>query len=82
VWWFGGMWIFGFLWFLFIIAMVWLVVGGIARGVGRGHWNDHDHERGGRDQAMAILRERFARGEIDEVEYLERRHALQEDGKR
>ena len=87
MWWFGGpgwggMWIFGILWFVFVIGMLWLVVGGIARGFGRGRWDAHDRERGGRDQSLAILRERFARGEIDEVEYLERRHVLEENGKR
>ncbi|HUZ00052.1 MAG TPA: hypothetical protein VMU89_06855 [Thermomicrobiaceae bacterium] len=82
MWWFGGMWIFGVLWFLFVVGMLWFVVGGIARGFGRGRWYDHDNGRD-RDPAMTILRERLARGEIDEMDYLERRHALLErEGKR
>ena len=32
--------------------------------------------RGGEDEALRILRERFARGEIDAAEYEERRRAL------
>ena len=51
----------GFLWLVVIVAVVWLVIrAATTRGQGKG---------GGADNAEGILRERYARGEIDEATY-------------
>lgn len=59
--WFGVMHI---LWWVLIITLVVMFVRGRA-----GHrWGEGE----GRDRSLAILRERYARGEIDQREYDER----------
>lgn len=55
----GLMWI----WWLFGLALLFLVVWAFARGVGA------PVPRGGDDSPEAILRRRYARGEIDDQEY-------------
>lgn len=71
----GGMFLVGLLWFLLIAAGVALVVWAVARSLGlrRGVSDDSN------DSALSTLRERFARGEIDEAEYWDRRRALETD---
>lgn len=54
------------LWWVAIIALAVLVFRAITRG----------HRRPG-DSALDILRERYARGEIDAAEYAERKKQLQ-----
>lgn len=75
MWWIGGAWGLGMLltmllfWGLVITGIVllirWLVAGGSGPGVGRGS-----------DRALEILRERYARGEIDKDEFEARRRDL------
>lgn len=81
----GGPWAFGFFPFLFFIPIFWiLVIGLIVFLVGRrrrAFWREH----GGYGQygpwaassnAEATLAERFAQGDIDEVEYRKRLEVL------
>lgn len=66
----GGGWIMGWMWVMGLVglvatvAVVWLIVYVIARGL-RGQ------ARGGQDPEE-ILKERYARGEIDDKEYQHR----------
>ncbi|HEX6301770.1 MAG TPA: SHOCT domain-containing protein [Acidimicrobiia bacterium] len=70
-----GGWAWGFAW-LFVILLVVLVVALVAwavRSVSRG-----GSARSGRNGAVAVLEERFARGELSPEEYRERRRVLDE----
>lgn len=56
-----------------IIAVIWVVLSVLrGLGMGRGHrrWMWHAHS------ALSILNERFAKGEIDQKEYEERKKVL------
>ena len=55
------------LWVIFWIAVIFLLFGG------RRHWKSHWHPE---ESAEDILRERFAKGEVDEKEYKERMRVL------
>ena len=66
-WWMGG---WGWLWFVLIVLVIVLLVAWNTRRSGRAGRGD------GEDDALRILEERFARGEIDREEYEERRQAL------
>ena len=68
----GGMMLGGLLWFLLIAGGIALIVWVIARGAGSGTRSGPRDD----DRARSTLRERFARGEIDEAEYRQRRQAL------
>ena len=57
---------------MFMIVMV-LICVGMMFFMMRGHRHGHDHG----DFAAQILKERFARGEIDKAEYEERRRVLE-----
>ncbi len=73
----GGGWIavlLGFLLTLVIIAAIVFGVVYIARKTGE----SSDHRVRDRDRSVDILRERYARGEIDREEFEERRRALHE----
>jgi putative membrane protein len=64
---FGGMtmWI---LWILIVVALIWLASSATRRG----------RDSGKRDKtALEILEERYARGEIDRDEFLQKRDDLQ-----
>jgi putative membrane protein len=66
-WWMGG---WGWLWFALIVLVIVLLVVWITRRLGP------EGSRGGGDEALRILEERFARGEIDREEFEERRRTL------
>jgi putative membrane protein len=67
----GWMWVTGLVWLLMIVALTGLVVWLVLRTS-----NPTGTPRGGADSARRILAERFARGEIDEDEYIRRRDLL------
>ncbi len=70
--WGGGMGgIFGIAMMLIMIALIVAVVALVWRAVNPGH----SREASG-DSALTILRERYAKGEIDKAEFDERRRAL------
>ncbi len=75
----GGCMGMGLLGMVFILALLAGVIAAIvyfARGAGRGE-RMPDGSRGvTEDRALAALRERYARGEIDRAEYEERRAVL------
>lgn len=60
--------------FLFWLAVILLLVYGLRSLVGRPRGARTDDPA--RDRALALLRERYARGEIDQAEYQERSRAL------
>ncbi len=64
-------------WWLVPLGFVGLLFAGRS-ACGRRVWNSAASaaDPGSRDRALEILRERFARGELDEDEYLRRRAAL------
>lgn len=72
----------GFGWLVSLLFIVLLVVGIVylvrAMDGGRSRWHRHDEELPARreDGAMRILRERYARGEIDREEFEQRRKDL------
>jgi len=67
-----GSWWGGLLWVVFLAL---IVVGAIV--LIRALWgSDSGERRGGRDPALGVLEERFARGEIDRDEFEERRRTL------
>ncbi|ELY45916.1 hypothetical protein DV706_19385 (plasmid) [Natronorubrum bangense] len=65
---FGG---WGFLWLLLLVGLIVLVVSAV---------NGSDQSQDGEqpDRALAELRERYARGEINEEEFEERRRTLRD----
>lgn len=71
----GWMWFGGLFWFALIAGGIALVVWAIARG-SSGSSGGRQMLPAGEDRASAILRERFARGEISEPEYRQMRRAL------
>jgi putative membrane protein len=66
-WWMGG---WGWLWAALLVVVIVLLVVWITRGSGP------PSTGGGRDDALRILEERFARGEIDREEFEARRRTL------
>ena len=67
---FGGWWTMGIIWVVVIGLIVWLVVY-LARGSGGAS------SAGGDLKAIDILKQRYARGEIDKKEYEEKLKGLQ-----
>ncbi len=68
----GWMWLGGLFWLVLVAGGIALVVWAIARGSSGGR----QAIPAGDDRARAILRERFARGELSEPEYRQMRQAL------
>ncbi len=73
--WGGGGGIFGPLLMILVLAIVIGLVVMIMRGLG-GSAPGHGSHAGTRKTALDILKERYARGEIDKDEYEERRRVL------
>ena len=83
--WFAGFGLFGILWMVVAVALnvgvIVLIVVGIRwlirnTGAGSGAPSAPGQTATGQDAAMAVLRERFARGEIDAAEFEERQRLL------
>ncbi|OGI68842.1 hypothetical protein A3A05_02400 [Candidatus Nomurabacteria bacterium RIFCSPLOWO2_01_FULL_41_12] len=74
---FGGFsWIFMFIFWGFII---WAIVALVRGGFGKGHMCGHDHGNDmlGKDKSpLEILKERYAKGEIDKKEFEDRKKDL------
>jgi putative membrane protein len=68
----GWMWLAGFVWLAIILAGIALVIWAVTRAL-----SARDGSVSAGDPALSALRERFARGEIDETEYAERRRTLE-----
>lgn len=66
-----------------IVAAIKLVFGGARHGYGRHGCGRHDHWRGGpggrSSSALTLLEERYARGEIQREEYLQKKGDLTGD---
>lgn len=71
----AGMGLMGLLGLLLLVGLVAGLVY-LARGVGRGARAVTAGHGADEDRALALLRERYARGEIDHAEYEQRRRAL------
>jgi len=68
------------LWWLLIILGIVVLAKWLFSGSGRSSAGDRvsaDNRRGAGDRALAILRERYARGEIDKQEFEARRSDLE-----
>jgi putative membrane protein len=63
---------------LLIVGVVYLIMAAIPRLQGRHSESSQTHSESNPKTAMDILMERFARGEIDEKEFEERRRRLKE----
>jgi putative membrane protein len=71
---YGGWGPLGFLWPLLWLVVILIVVGAIVRARHHGHrhwWHDHGNS------ALDILKERYAKGEIDKKEYEEKKKDLE-----
>ncbi|MEQ8228802.1 MAG: SHOCT domain-containing protein [Rhodospirillales bacterium] len=78
--WYWGMAMHGIMWFLFLILIVIALVA-LVRYLWRAGTHSHPHPHaasghGSGSQALAILEERYARGEIDREEYLRKKQDL------
>ncbi len=72
----GWMWLWGLLWFAVVAGGIALVIWALSRGLSGGRCASGPAP----DRALEALRERFARGEIDEADYLARRRVLLSEG--
>ncbi|OGI17974.1 MAG: hypothetical protein A3J63_00780 [Candidatus Moranbacteria bacterium RIFCSPHIGHO2_02_FULL_40_12b] len=79
--WGGGGW-FGFGWIfmvVFWVLIIWAVIALIRGGTGHGFMCGHDHDHGEHKKestVMDILKERYAKGEIDKKEFEEKKKDL------
>lgn len=72
----GGFGIFGILW---LVMWLLIIVGGIFLVVYIIRKSSDNQHKNSSNYAMKILQERFARGEIDELEYKEKKRVLEEE---
>ena len=75
--WGGGMWLFPLLMFVIVVAAIYLIFG---RGRFAPPWydNDRNYRRDdSSDKALDILKQRYARGEINKEEFEEKKRTLQ-----
>lgn len=63
---------------VFILVLVLMAAWAISQGKWRGGPNDRGEERG-EDRAETVVREQYARGEIDEETYRRRLNELRRD---
>lgn len=75
---FGG---YGLIFMLIGIALMVLIIVAIIRALGGSSNSITPTKQEQTDQAMRILKERFARGEINEEEFRARQRALEENGR-
>ena len=68
-------WIFMVLWWVIVIAVIVWVIRAIF-GRGRGRWNYYHDGNGGKGP-LEILKERYAKGEVDKSEYEEKKKDLE-----
>jgi uncharacterized membrane protein len=73
MWWGGGWWILGAI--VMVACMFWM--GRMMMGHGSSHGHGHFDGDARRPDARDILAERFARGEISEEEFGQRKRALE-----
>ncbi len=72
----------GFGWIFMIVfwgLVLWAIIALIRGGFGKGHMCGHDHgnDAHGKDKSpLEILKERYAKGEIDKKEFEERKKDL------
>lgn len=86
IWGYGHMWdggwghpvmgIFGMLFMLLVLVGIVAAAVWLARTLGHPRYGYEAHDGPGRGQALHILAERFARGEIDKAEFEEKRRML------
>lgn len=75
---FGGM----FMMFLFCAVVIWVIVSLVRGGFGKGHnrhmcgHNHKDINEKNTNSALEILKERYAKGEIDKNEFEEKKNDL------
>jgi putative membrane protein len=75
--WWGGGWLFGPLFMILVLAVVIALVVLLVRWLGGGTWHGPASSPPPQGRApLDILKERFARGEIDQAEYESRRRVL------
>jgi len=70
----GGGDVFGFLWMIFWLVIVIMGIVALVRWLGYGHrrgWHDHGRS------AVDILKERYAKGEIDKKEFEDKKKDLE-----
>jgi putative membrane protein len=78
---FGGMAWMPFLGIFFWLLIIGLIVFGVRAMFGprhpwAGHWHPQDGPAGAHPSGLAILDERYARGEIERAEYLQKRQDM------
>lgn len=69
---------FAWFWMIFMMLIVWGGIIGVIIYVARGGTHHHHPPTESRNDSERILDERFARGEIDESEYRQRRAILRD----
>ncbi|OGZ04963.1 MAG: hypothetical protein A2845_04485 [Candidatus Lloydbacteria bacterium RIFCSPHIGHO2_01_FULL_49_22] len=63
---------------LFWGLVIWAIVSFVRAGLGGGHGCGHGHDNGAHEKSpLDILKERYAKGEIDKKEFEEKKKDLQ-----
>lgn len=62
---------------IFWVLIIWAIVALIRGGSGHGFWCGHDHDKHKQnDSSLDILKERYAKGEINKEEFEQKRKDL------
>jgi putative membrane protein len=69
----------GFMMIVFWIFIVWGIVQLIRMLLGAGTYKHYQHRESAPDKALAILKERYAKGEIDQAEFVAKKKDLEMD---